>query len=169
MSALFEKVMVTGHRPQHMTGRQVEFGQAEIERVGLRLRDESGMRVGISGMALGADTWWASTTLWLGLDLWSFIPFPQQAHRWGPVDREIWQLHRSRAAHEHVTSLSYSVQALHERNDEMLNAADAVIAVWSPSKTTGGTASCVQKAIARRMPLIVVDLDELATTMRMPS
>lgn len=91
MIEVLKKVMVTGHRPQHMSGEQIEWGQSELERVGRRLRDERGMRIGISGMALGADTWWATTTLHLGLDLWSFIPFPQQSHRWGQVDREVWQ------------------------------------------------------------------------------
>lgn len=163
----FEKVMVTGHRPQHLSIFQAAFATSELERLAAKLA-ASGTRVGISGMALGADRWWADAVLAAELDLWSFIPFPQQAARWPEIDLVHWQYLRGRAAHEHVTSLSYSVAALHQRNDDMLDAADAVIAAWSPSKTTGGTASCVQKAMARRMPIIIVDLDAMETTMRMP-
>jgi len=164
----FERVMVTGHRPQYMSTFQAAFATSELERLAAKLA-AAGTRVGISGMALGADRWWADAVIAAGLDLWSFIPFPQQAARWREVDRAHWQYLRGRAVHEHVTSLSYSVPALHQRNDDMLDAADAVIAVWSPSKTTGGTASCVQKAMRRGMPIIIVDLDAMETSMRMPT
>lgn len=163
----FEKVMVTGHRPQHMDASQRRFAKIELDRLALKLRAE-GMAVGISGMALGADTDWAFSVLHCGAQLWSFVPFPQQAARWPESQVSTWHYLRGRASWEMVIADRFSVGALHQRNDAMLNFADAVIAVWSPSKTTGGTASCVQKAVARRMPLIVVDLDAMQTTARMP-
>lgn len=164
----FEKVMVTGHRPQHMSHEQHAFAKRELDRLAMKLTMEQGMRIAISGMALGADTDWAFSALSMRAHLWAFIPFPQQADRWPASQLDTWNYLRGRASHEVVIAESYSVGALHARNDAMLDAADAVIAVWSPSKTTGGTASCVRKAEARGVPLIVVDLDARTTTVRMP-
>lgn len=169
----FPRVMVTGHRPQFLDGDQQLWTQRELERVAIKLRDQNGMQVGISGMALGADTWWGYATVFAWMDLWAFIPFPQQPDRWGDADRQCWNELRSRAKHEVIIANEYSVGALHARNDAMLLNADLVVAVWDPAKTTGGTASCVQKAVAAGKPILHVNPIAQSTMMlapgRMPS
>lgn len=154
--------MVTGHRPQFLTPEAQEWCKLELERIAVKLRDRHGMQVGISGMALGADTWWGYATVFAWCDLWAFIPFPQQSDRWAAADVAAWRELRERATHEVVIADEYSVGALHARNDAMLRNSDLVVAVWDPQKTTGGTASCVQKAQAADMP--IVHLDPVART-----
>jgi len=149
--------MVTGHRPQFIHPDSQDWVRLELERLAVKLRDRNGMQVGISGMALGADTWWGFATVFAWCELWAFIPFPQQADRWAASDVAAWNELRSRAAHEIVIAEEYSVQALHARNDAMLRDSDLVIAVWDPSKTSGGTASCVEKAQAAGKPIVHVD------------
>lgn len=175
MGQHFPRVMVTGHRPQGIPVESHEWVKLELERLAIKLRDEHGTQVGISGMALGADIWWAQAVKFAWLDLWAFLPFPQQAERWAPVDVALWNEMRGRAAHEVVVADAYSVQALHARNDAMLENADLVVAVWDPLTVTGGTYNTVVKAVKRGLPIIHLHPYPLAqrTTMvapgRMPS
>lgn len=162
----YGRVMVTGHRPQFIAPDGQHWARLELERIAIKLRDQHGMQVGISGMALGADTWWGYATLFAWVDLWAFIPFPQQPDRWAPADVAAWQELRSRAKHEVVIANEYSVQALHARNEAMLLNADLVVAVWDPAKTTGGTASCVQKAQREGLPIIHLNPVTMTTTAR---
>lgn len=173
MALVFPRVALTGHRPQGLSPSARAWVPLELERLAVKLRDQHGMRVGISGMALGSDIWWAQATVFAWLDLWAFIPFPQQAERWTPADVALWNEMRSRAAAEVVIAPEYSVQALFARNEAMLNDADLVIAVWNPSSTGGGTTATVQSAVNRGLPIIHLDPDRQTTTLlapgRMPS
>ena len=164
----FPRVMVTGHRPQFFAPDRAAWAERELERVAVKLRDHHGMQAGISGMALGADTWWGFATLYAWQELWAFIPFPQQPEKWMTSDRVRWQELRERATREVVVAGEYSVGALHARNDQMLDYSDLVVAVWDPSKQTGGTASCVQKAQARGLPILHVDPVAMTVTMKAP-
>lgn len=163
----YPRVMVTGHRPQFLSDAEGAFVHDELYRVAEKLRDRSGMQVGISGMALGADTDWAWATLTVHAELWSFLPFPQQASKWLARDVDTWNYLRSRAKQEVVAEQKYSVAALHRRNDLMLDNADLVVAVWKPAKTEGGTVSAVRKAVARGLPMIHVDPAARSTMMTM--
>lgn len=157
-------VMVTGHRPQHMTETQQGFMRAELDRLAQKLVAEHGMTVGISGMAIGADTDWCFAVLAAGAQLWAYVPFEQQADKWSISQRDEWHYLRRRASHELVLADRYSVGALHARNDRMLADSHLVIACWDPTKLNGGTASCVQKARRLGKPIIHVNLATFATT-----
>lgn len=158
---VFEKVMVTGHRPQGMTEDQCAFAKRALKAVARQLKQECGMTEAISGMALGVDTWWAMVALKLELELAAYIPFPQQPDPWWAADKERWAELRKSATREVVCAEEFSVRALHIRNDAMIKDADLAIAVWAPSQLRGGTASAVQKIRRRGMPMILIDLDAL--------
>lgn len=170
----YPRVMVTGHRPQHLGPGESEFMKDELHRLARKLVRDHGMTVGISGMALGADMEWAWAVLSSrhanrpGPALWAFIPFPQQADRWSGSQIDEWSYLRSRADRETIVADSYSVRALHARNDAMLLESDLVIAVWNPTIVTGGTASCVDKAMQLGLPVIHVDPVARQTTLRRP-
>lgn len=159
------RVMVTGHRLFNSAEQQL-FAHSELERLALKLADNYGARVGISGMALGADLWWARAVLDVGMDLWAYIPFEGQADRWSRSDRERYQELRGRAAKEAVLGEGYNAKWFHARNDAMLRDADMVIAVLDPCRKTGGTVTTVAKAQVYGKHIIVVDLATLRTTMR---
>jgi uncharacterized phage-like protein YoqJ len=165
-ASIWPKVMVTGHRPQHLHPEQQDYAQQELGRLAVKLRDDNGTRVAISGMALGADQWWAHYALLAELELHAYLPFPQQPAKWHHEQQRTWRALVGQAAVKHFTAEHYSVQALHQRNDQMLDAADAVIAVWDPRITTGGTYSCVQKASRLGLPVIHVDLQDFQTSLR---
>lgn len=162
----YPKVMVTGHRPQHLTIPQDDFARAELDRIAQKLVAENGMTVGISGMAIGADTYWCYSVLAAGAELWGFIPFPQQAAKWSLYQRQEWDYLRGRCARTWVGADRFSVGALHARNDAMLAEADLVVAVWDVRKMQGGTASCVQKAMRLGKPIIHINVATFETTAR---
>jgi uncharacterized phage-like protein YoqJ len=162
LSQTFEKVMVTGHRPQGMTNEQAEFAKRALKSIGRQLKQDFGTVEAISGMALGVDIWWAMIALKLDLELAAYIPFPQQPDPWWAADKERWTELRKAANREVLCADEFSIRALHIRNDAMIKDSDLAIAVWSPSNLRGGTASAVQKIRRRGMPMVLVDLDNLA-------
>lgn len=168
MPQQFPRVSVTGHRPQGIPTQSHEWVKLELERLAIKLRDDHGTRVGISGMALGADIWWAQSVKYAWLDLWAFIPFPQQPERWQPADGALWNEMRSRAAAEVIIAPEYSTQALFTRNEAMLNDSDLVIAVFDPSTQKGGTFATVQSAVQRMLPIIHVNPIAQSTMMLAP-
>ena len=58
----------------------------------------------------------------------------------------------------------YTVAYLHARNGGMLAGSTAVVAVWRPSKTGGGTAGAVAKATRLRRPGVRIDPDARTVT-----
>lgn len=156
-------VMVTGHRPTDLSGTQINFAKSSLVKLAGGLQ-EKGMTEAISGMALGADTWWALTALALDIPLAAYIPFQAQASDWMDYDKVLWSDIRRRAQREVLVSRTGSgrrAPLFHARNDRMINDCDVAIAVWCPSKTTGGTASTVKKLRATTKPILIVDLDRL--------
>lgn len=168
MMPLFPRVMVTGHRPNGIPVGSAPWVKLELERLAVKLRDQNGMKVGISGMALGSDIWWAQATVFAWQELWAFIPFPQQAERWTPEDVALWTEMRGRATHELITASEYSIAALMQRNEDMLQNSDLVIAVFDPSQHMGGTLATVRSAVRRMLPIVHVNPVTQSTMMLAP-
>lgn len=161
MSDVWEIVALTGHRPKHLNLEQRAWVQDNLVRCAAWLRDNRGTRIAISGFALGSDLWWADAATRAGLELWAYIPFPQQptGRDWSTVDRAEWQRLRAAANpdRERIFADRYSIRALHARNDGMLADAQALVAVWHSGTYRGGTYSAVVKAARRGMPGIHID------------
>ena len=173
---IWPTVSATGHRSQHLSPTVAEWIRPELDRVAAKLRDEYGTRVGISGMATGVDQWWARSVLRAGLELWAYVPFPQQPDVWDDEDRAEWaDLLRQATRVRYFGDLAdvansanrrrKAVMLLHARNGGMLEDADAVVAVHRPSKADGGTANAVKKAKRLGLPIVHVDPD--ARTVRL--
>lgn len=163
---IWPTVMVTGHRPQHLRPDARPWVRAELLRLAVKLRDEHGATVGISGMAIGADLWWADAVIKAGLDLHAHVPFPQQPDKWRDADRDEWSRLLGMAAHTETYGPTFSVRLLHARNDGMIRACSLAIAVHDPAKIEGGTASAVRKLLAVGRPVIHVDPVARMTTLR---
>lgn len=153
----FTRVMVTGHRPQHLDAGEQAWSQAALASAAWRLRSVYGTTHGISGLALGADTWWALAVLASGMHLHIHVPFLDQPKKWPAADQAMWAELRRRAKTEKVIGgQEFDVKMLHARNDSMLNDAELVVALYKPG-TKGGTASAVDKARKRGLPLLLLD------------
>jgi uncharacterized phage-like protein YoqJ len=162
-------VCATGHRPQHLDASAAHWVKEKVTAGAVWLRDERGTKVGVSGMALGVDTWWAHAVLAAGLELHAYIPFESQPDRWTPSERAEWARLRGLATVVKVVGPNprdrrEAVRMLHARNDAMLAASDAAVAVLLAGKTDGGTASAVRKA--DRLGLPGVHLEPTARRVR---
>lgn len=163
-------VMVTGHRPEGLSVAEIRFARTELARLCDKLSGlhPEGM-VAISGMARGADVWWAEVALDAGIALHAVCPHPDQPKMWQAPDVRRWEAALARA--EAVTwiadsSVPWSNRLLFARNTKMVDLCDEAIAVWRPTRTSGGTFHCVNN-ISRRtpaIPLITVNLDTFDTT-----
>lgn len=150
MSNPWEVVFGTGHRPKDLSWQQRAWLATRLAEAARWMRDTHGTRVAITGMAAGFDLLWGQAAVNAGLELWAYIPFPQQADRWANHHRAQWLALRECATKERIFADAYSVGALHQRNDGMLNDAGAAVTGWRPDKHDGGTHSALLKAAGWR-------------------
>ena len=149
--------MLTGHRPKYLTPSETAWSKKELYRTAARLQRFHGTTTLISGLALGADLWWAEAARKLGLMLETFIPFEGQAFSWAPEDREKWKSLRNYAAQEHLYGQHYDVRLFHARDAGMVDAAEFCVALLKTSVTSGGTFATVAKIRKSKKPLLVLD------------
>ena len=113
-------VAVTGHRPQHLSAEDSLWIIGEFERLMVKLSPS----VAISGMALGADTWWAQAAPGSARTGTRLRAVPEQDSRWRASDRKIYKDLLSRAAEITVVCPGYNPSAL-----------SCVIEPWSTAAT----------------------------------
>ncbi len=160
-------VAATGHRYLNEDVRGWVW--QKLHNAAVWLRDTHSTRVAISGLALGVDQMWAHAAVEAGLNLHAYIPFEQQPDRWRPEQQDRWRHLLNQATHVTVVGTLTATdpaarkleatRLLHLRNDHMLSACDAAIAVLASSAVRGGTVSTVAKAQQRGLPVIHVDPD----------
>jgi len=160
MTTHWPTVALTGHRPKHLSPSARDWVRAELAHLAVRLRDQHGMICGISGMALGADLWWADAITTAGAILWPHVPYPQQADRWPEPDRQEWTRLISAAGRQAVTyGPTPEIRHLFARNRGMVNAVRGngmLLAVWVRGKP-GGTCEALRYALDQGMRPTWVD------------
>ncbi|WP_280424495.1 NADAR domain-containing protein [Nocardia carnea] len=162
------RVALTGHRPQHIdTLGARDWVQAELARIATKLRDEHGTTIGLTGLALGSDTWWAQAADTAGLDLWGYAPFPQQADPWPRTDQDEYARLRALCTRLIEIGPRNRRHFYAARNGVMVVDSDAVIAVYDPEATSGGTIMTMQK-FCLGMPLIRVDIRHRRVSLSQP-
>jgi hypothetical protein len=153
---------ITGHRD--LSDVQMSWLRPELDRVLAKLRDEHGTTAAHYGAALGADTEFAWAALHAALELHAHVPFPEQADRWPYADREIYRNLLGRCATRHPYGPSFDVRWFGVRNQGLVDFAaergGVMLAIWSPSRRSGGTFDALQRA-AGVVPVIHFDLDRL--------
>jgi hypothetical protein len=162
----WEVVSGTGHRPHHMSAVAGSWLHRETQRIAHKLAVENGTEVGVSGMALGFDLWWAAAVVDAGMKLWAHVPFPQQPDPWKSWDRDEWQRLLGLASEVTYYGDHYEVKYLHMRNDGMREASKAVVAGYREMKTSGGTASAFERAWDAGLPIIHMEPDLQSSRLR---
>ncbi|MCX4094549.1 NADAR domain-containing protein [Nocardia sp. alder85J] len=82
------RAALTGHREHLLDPGVHDWVRDELARVTRRLHTQHATTVGCSGMATGADTWWAEVVQQTGgMSLWAYVPFPGQSDRWTPAQQ----------------------------------------------------------------------------------
>lgn len=155
-------VMVAGHRPKHITPAAHDWVRSELNRLAGKLRDGHGTTTGVSGMALGADLWWADAVHRAGLQLHAHVPFPQQSAKWKPEDQAEWWRLLGLATKTITYGTGYDVRLLEARNRGMIHASAQTVAVWVYGRP-GATRATLEYAVSRGRRPIWVDPESRRT------
>ncbi len=140
----------TGHRPQKLpSGFSMSHvfairAKREIRKALEALKPE----YGISGMALGFDTWLAEALVKLEIPFIAAIPCKGQEEVWNQTFRDHYRWLISKAWKVHTIGEVYNATCMQKRNmwmiDQLRNREDRLIALWDG--TRGGTSNCIRYA-----------------------
>lgn len=98
----------------------------------------------ISGCAMGVDLAGAKAAQILGLKTHMYVPYTGHGQDWKTFYKEEHNLIIEAADYVYAPNVPFSVTALLKRNEDMVDNADSVLALWDGSP--GGTASCIRYA-----------------------
>lgn len=168
----------TGHRPDKLPWGTDERDprclalkksmEREIE--GLYL---CGCRHFISGMARGADLYFAEAALALrekypDLTVEGAVPCQSQADRWPEEERRRWRACLDACDLETMVQQNYDRGCMHRRDRYMVDRSSAILAVFDG--TPGGTMYTLNYAMERRLEILLLDLnhpEEPATRLKL--
>lgn len=156
----------TGHRPDKLPWGTDERDprcaalKASIlrELEGLYLR---GWRHFISGMARGADLYFAEAVLALkekypAVTLEGAVPCQSQANRWPPAEQARWRAILNACDVESLVQEHYDRFCMHRRDRYMVDHSSAILAVFDG--TPGGTMYTLNYAMEQKLDILLLDL-----------
>lgn len=161
------RIMVTGHRPDKLGGYKNYNKHNLIKQRMLQVLSSiisTGCKLeGITGMALGADQFFAECCVQLSIPFHAFIPYDGQESRWPSPAQEKYQTLLKSSAGVHITAdrqkmkSSYDFsKALMQRNSDMIAFSPlGAIVVWDGS--SGGTLDTVKKLNKINLPSVLID------------
>ena len=153
---------VTGHRPQHLTPRAIPGVHGFLRGAVCEMKRLHPDVRGMSGMALGVDTWFVEACIAEGVPYIAAVPFEGQERRW-PMEAQRYYHQLLRGAAEvrvlgdPPDSARDASELLLGRNVWMSEQLTHALAVWIQSKTSGGTAHGVKSFKLKRLPLWTYD------------
>lgn len=157
----------TGYRPYKLPHKGDEshpdciwIKQRLVRDICLHL--DMGIRVFLSGVALGIDQWAAEIVLLAkelrpddGIQLWCAVPYARQAAAWSAQEQERYQAILSKADRVDLLSERYYDGCLLARNRYMVDLATHLIAVDDGQK--GGTKYTVDYAKKKGLFVSIID------------
>jgi len=162
----------TGHRPE-----KLPWGRDEGHPDCLSLKNRMGealeqlycrgYRHFISGMAKGADTYFAEAVLALkarhaDVTLEAAIPCPTQADNWREADRLRYERILDQCDLETLVQQHYDRFCMHRRNRYMVERSSALLAAYDGLGTGGGTMYTISYAMDCGLDVVILDLVEPA-------
>lgn len=158
------RMMVTGHRPDKLFGYNINDPKYNGIKQWLGMYIDAAKKKYsevsfISGMALGADIIFAHEVNRRKLPLYAYIPTKRQYAVWREESQQDWYNTLVVAKSIHITNtednLTYSqiVDTMQERNEEMVDDSDTVLAIWNGIKE-GGTWNCIEYALSEKKHVI---------------
>lgn len=131
----------TGHRPNKLGG----YGKPAFERL-VSLSgdwlDSNRPDVVISGVALGWDQALAVAAIRRKIETHAYVPCEGHSNIWPEESRRYYEKILRKCAVVRIAPVAYSAKAMMDRNKDMVDAADLVLAIWDGS--SGGTGNCVR-------------------------
>lgn len=151
---------VTGHRPDKLgneysyDGPYSAYIGGEMDRILLEYKP---IQI-ISGMALGVDTLWAVSGLYLNIPLLAAIPFKGQEGNWFDGSKDIFNaiLNHKFCTEKFICEPGYAAWKMQKRNEWMVDHCDILVAVWDGVED-GGTWNCIKYARSKGRFIIYID------------
>lgn len=151
---------ITGNRPQKLPGYLLPQIKQRVTEAVDNFAAKGGERV-IAGGALGVDTWAAEAALAAGLDLWLYLPFPDQDKDWAEEDRRHFRELKAQAKKVEYTGDRKDVSYYHERNRRIVDACDVLFSLHRTGEYNGGAYNATKYAKEQaRKPVLEVLVDE---------
>lgn len=156
-----------GYRPHKLPHKGEEYHSDCIWIKSRLTRDiclhlDMGIRIFISGMALGIDQWAAEIMLLAkeprpddGIQLWCAIPYARQAAGWSEQEQERYRAILAKADRVDLVSHRYYDGCLLARNRYMADRATHLIAVYDGQK--GGTKYTIDYAKKKGLFVSIID------------
>lgn len=148
------KIALTGHRPNKLGGYDLNNPMNQAIKAYLSTIIHYALKhydrvIGISGMALGADTLWAMALLeakhaGAPVELHAYIPCHGYESRWPASSQAHFHALCQDADAKRYFADTYAPACLHDRNRGMVDDCDWLIAIYDG--TRGGTQNAVRYA-----------------------
>jgi uncharacterized phage-like protein YoqJ len=156
---------ITGHRPDKLGGYNANPLSTAVY---TRLKEVIRLTyhkypdlVLITGGALGVDTVAAEYAKYVGIKYKLYAPCYEQEAKWRKPDQE-----RYRIIKDHALEVKYTVlgpyqgkDCLFDRNKNMVNDSDGLLAVWNGSNS--GTSHCVRYAQSLNKKVYIINPNKL--------
>ena len=156
----------TGHRPKSFPWKYDETATGcillkEVLTERITALTDRGVTDWFSGMALGVDLWCAQIVLDLqkknpALKLHCVLPCEGQADRWSDSAREQYHFILNRATSVDYTSHTYYRGCMIDRNHQLVESADMLLAVYNGARRSG-TGATLNYARKMGRKIIVID------------
>lgn len=181
---VWPEAMATAHR--RLPNKSIGWLQDKLPEYLIKLRDECATDRATTGMAVGGDHLFGFAAEQVNMPLRAAVPYPSQQYdgvngrpgrRWTKKQQTDWNhlagYARATGGLEFCSesdprSPGERVNLLHKRNDWMLQRSTVVLALWDPEQASGGTYSCIRKAVGAGMPVVLFDLQALTVTLPRP-
>lgn len=143
---------ITGSRPHKLADGAVPYIYKELFTRMKNFKKQGG-EVVITGGAHGVDLWASEAALKAGLELHTYVPFPQQADKWVAAEQEMYRdiLEKSQVR---VFGDAPKNSLYFERNHAIVDDSDLMLAVYPAHATSGGAYSTMKYAQTKRKPII---------------
>ncbi len=164
----------TGHRPDKLPWGMDETDPRCVALKASMLRELEGLyrrgwRHFISGMARGADLYFAEAVLELrrscpDVMLEGAVPCRSQADHWPGEERRRWRRILDSADVETLVQQNYDRWCMHRRDRYIVDHSSAILAAFNG--TSGGTMYTLNYAMGKRLEILLLDLnhpDDAAT------
>lgn len=164
------KISATGHRPPKLGG-YVPCEKHKAIRRHMRdtlqeLQRKHGEITIYSGGANGIDQFWMEVGHYLEIPVIAILPFPGFSRLWPRSGQEhlqdlldkCWEVRYTHSDAD-ITDKSSAVQAMLDRDKDLVNACDLLVAYWNGTK--GGTAHTVGFAKSADKPVLIFNPDTI--------
>lgn len=135
------KIAATGHRPVLMPCSYNENHPwaIKVKKKTTEYLENQKPDIGISGMAIGFDTWFAESCLNLGIDLYAYIPFEGQSSNWPKISQTRYQNILNKAKFVNICCKQYEKDCFLKRDRRMVDDSDKILALLNFDIKKGGT------------------------------